>query len=243
MSKPRTTRSILSEIVASLSWDIPIINIVDNSDGTYDLEVCDTHHQSNNNCRITLDGKKYRIVGVETNEKIVIKEVTSGSGPPNITTFPLAAPKFFHGTALDVGMEMVDIQNVKDKVPFVYMHERFTERYDVDRTSSIDRIANLRLFLMDQATIQKGWKTDEHYDNVIDAMQNLHRDLEEAFRKSKFIGKLEADYDGTSLVNFSIRITEEGADAQTLADQLSGFELRQQLPFEDVRDCDPKCIC
>ncbi len=70
----KTTIDLIRDFTAELSFDEPINAIVDNSDETYDIEVCETHHQTVG-CIITLDSKDYFVTQVVRNEKIVIKEV------------------------------------------------------------------------------------------------------------------------------------------------------------------------
>lgn len=229
-----STIDIIRDIVQSLSFDIPVESIVDNGDGTYDINVCNTYHQSANNCTIQLDSKNYSVTGVETDKKIVIKEVDPGSGAPSITVYPLAAPKFFHGTLFDTNNELIKITKTSEKLPMVYLFEKFQENKDRDRASIIDRTAVLRLFCMDNAKYGQ-WNTGDHYNNVIDSMANLVKELDEAFIDSSEIGKYDA-FTTVNWVNLGVD-TSNGQPERTIEDFLSGVEMRISLPILIETDC------
>lgn len=235
------TIDIIRNIVAAESYDIPILSITDNGDDTFTLEVCNTRHQAAVLHEITLDGKPYKIVEVINNESIKILAIDLPAVEPVITVFPLAAPKFFHGTAIDVNTELVQVTDDNLKLPMVYLYEEFLESYNDDLENATDRTAALTLYLMEQANYGS-WVVDEHYDNVINAMKNLASQLMTAFRNSKFISNLDGTHSETNKVNFGV-FTVDGNEEQFLDAKMSGVQLQIDLPIERCTTCDPRAEC
>lgn len=236
-----TTVDIVRAIVAGLSYEIPVNSIDDLGGGLYQINVCNTYHQSAVKALIELDGKKYKITEVINNQSIKIQAQFTPASAPGITVFPLAAPKFFHGTAIDVNNEQVRVKDANQKLPMVYLYEEFRETYNDDPGNAIDRIADLTLYLMDQADY-KNWITDDHYDNVVGAMKNLAIELINAFRNSVLIGKFDSTHTETIKVNFGV-FTVNGNEQQFLDSYMSGIEMRLSLPIEKQMACDAGEVC
>ncbi len=238
------TITIIKDIVATLSFTIIVDNIVDNSDGTFTINVKEeadcskhTYHLTGTNQLITLDSKKYKIKSVVPDVSILIKEVTTGAGAPSITTFPVAAPFFRHGTLIEVDSEIGKVKNSNDKFPMIYVLERFTEDFTnaVDNDNLIDRTATVQMFALDISKL-KDWLIEDRYNNVIRPMQNLVSELITAFNSSKLIGKFDS-FGVTTVPFFGIFNADKGVTEQLFSDICSGAELNIALPIEVDLTC------
>ena len=231
-----TIVDILRDIVESLTFTEDIDTIVDNGDDTYDIFMCKTYHQSATDCKVTLDGNQYRVTGVVVDEKVTIQDFNN-AGQPNITTWTISAPHFFHGTALDVNQELVHV-GFGEKWPMVYLVGGFRETVQLNEDLLRDRDSNIRYFMLDQINLED-WKTKDHYENVIKPMIELEKEIIESFRNSKFIANLDETYSRRDWVKFGLVKDNEGNTKTILNELASGVENQISLPIlkEDCKKC------
>lgn len=239
-----TTIEIIESLSDGLSFTIPVDNIVDNSDGTYDINVdCvegkkRTYHVSVSDCAITLDSKQYKVVSVDNDSMIVIKELSSGAGAPSITEFPVSAPHFFAGTTVEVNADIGKIRKETDKFPMLFMIKRFSESFNnIERIDSIiDRTASIKIFALQTAKSQD-WDAAQLEKFIEQPMRNLLKELIDAFNLSEKIGTFES-YTITSVPFFGI-FNENAGETDTIFDEwCGGAELNINLPIERDLNCD-----
>jgi len=238
------TVDIIKDIVATLSFTILVDNVVDNLDGTYTVNVKKdadttkhTYHLTATKQTVTLDGKKYKVIEIVPDVSILIREVTTGAGAPTITTFPVPAPFFHHGTLIEVNAEIGKVRHSKDKFPMVYLLETFSEDFTnaEDNDNVIDRTATVRLFCLDISK-NKDFTIDNRLNFVIRPMQNLAKEIIDAFNKSKLIGKFDS-FGITTVPFFGIIETNKGVTEQFFDDICSGADLTISLPIEVDLTC------
>ena len=177
---------------------------------------------------ITIGANTYTVTTVVNNTTIIIEGT-----PANPTELTLATPNYFHGTATATNNELSKLD--KDaKFPFVYCYELIRETYDNTIGSSIDRVADLRLYFLDNANFQD-WSTEEHYDNVIDGMRNLTNLFIEKLNDHSSIGLFDT-FELSNHVKFGVW-TEKGHEKRVFNEYLSGVELLINLPLKKNFDC------
>ena len=101
------TVDIIKRVVAAIDNTFKVSSIIDNSDGTYTLETCDTLHLQEN-FPLVIDGNDYLVNEVVADTSITI----AGSVLPTATSFEIYPPVYFHGTVIKA---MEDMKEKKRK--------------------------------------------------------------------------------------------------------------------------------
>jgi hypothetical protein len=226
----KETVDIVNDLVNLLDYTFTIENAIDNGDGTYVLETCNTYHlQALPNCPILIDGSSYIITEVQSNEFIVVR----GASLPVVTEFAVPKPFYFHGTAIKTNLELSQIDTF-NKFPMVYLLEVLTDTIQND-DSSLDREADLRLFFLAPSNFQD-WKTDDHYTGAILPMRSLAYNFIDILNKSTKIARFDS-YTLTNRVNFGVYVTDRGNTERIFNDNMSGVEMRITLPIKKDLTC------
>ena len=234
------TVDFIRQTAAAMTFTQEVTTLVDNADGTYDLEMCNTWHQVPL-CDVTYDGKIYRVIDVEHNVKVVIQDINA-VGAPSQVDFVVAAPKFLHGTLLDVNNETFYQEQTEDIFPLIYLFEKYTEDYE-HRVTTLVKTSRLRMFQFAETPQEPtDWKIDDHYEKVILAMKSLTREMVRFFQKSKFIGIFDAHTE-ENWKDFGIIKGNSGEKELLFNAYCSGVELRIDIPFKRNNDCSNFCKC
>lgn len=223
---PSKIRDILRDIVAGLSFTEPITNLIDNGDGTYTIEVCKTYHVQANCSSINIGGTDYPVTAVVDNDSITISSTIAPVG----TEYTIAAPSYFAGTRLAINTKISNIEDYKDKLPFVYLWEVVQETIITDEESRLEQDTTVRLFFL---APRDNEVTDNEllYNDSVDPMVNLL----EAFVSSLSSNALVLDeninrYERLALPKFGVG-DDTGATDSFFNEFLSGIELRITLPI------------
>ena len=157
--------NFLKDKVESYSPKISIDNVVV-VDNVYTVETCDTFYITPNRILI-VNGSKAKVISfikdVEFTFSLVIGEVI----PPTIDEIILEPFKFFYGTTTSTSEEVDKLKDIRDKVPFVWLHSVYDEEYYRGKEKrNYDFDANVRMFALDQCD-EKGWLQMNHHNNVI----------------------------------------------------------------------------
>jgi len=179
MSNRVETVDVVKSLVSLLEFTYIIDNIIDNGDGTYTLESCNTYHL-HEFLIITIDALEYTIQSTVYNESITI----TGNPLPTATSFDIPAPFYFHGTVIKTNLELINLDQF-DKMPMVYLLEVLEDDF-LHRDEIIDRNSDLRLFFLTSANFTE-WKTGDHYKNAIEPMRSLAYNFIDAVDSSKII--------------------------------------------------------
>lgn len=226
----KETVEIVRDLVNELDFTFVINNAIDNLDGTYTLETCNTYHlQATPNCPITIDGSQYTILEVQSNEYITIK----GASLPVVTEFAVPKPYYFHGTVLKTNEELNRIEFF-NKFPMVYLLEVITDTF-FNEDEAVERESDLRLFFLTSANFQD-WKTGDHYKEAILPMRSLAYNFINVLNTSKKISNF-AQYSLINRVNFGVYATDKGNTQRIFNDNMSGVELRITLPIKLDYSC------
>lgn len=225
------TTDIVEALVDELCFTFEATNIIDNTDGTYTLETCDTFHLQE--CfYITNNGNQYLVTEVIKDTSITMM----GSFLP-VPMFEIYKPHFFHGTVIQTNLELSMQPNVNSRTPMIYLLEVLKDKFFCD-DSVVERESDLRLFFLTQANFED-WKNSDHNEKAILPMRSLAYNFIDTMKKSKKIGKF-VSYEILNHVKFGVYSTDKGHEKKVFNDNLTGVELRITLPVLQDFECN-KC--
>ena len=233
------TVKILEDYIATLDATLTPTGWTVNGDSTT-IETCNTYWLSKG-CYVTIDGQEYKIIDFVQNEYITI------SGTPTEQSFLIPAPKFFHGTYRRVNQELQDITGPtawKDKFPMIYLYEIFNETYNVDQTTPIDWTASVRLFFFQETDIED-FSVSDDYSKIIRPMRSLTNEFlkDIVSEKSEQFEPLERDYQIINWADFGKFDGNKGSVKALINENVSGIELRIDLPVKKEYISNIKCKC
>jgi len=145
----RETENIIGDLVDAMDYSIAIDSIVDNNDGTYTLNVCNTLHLQNR-YELTIDAVTYTILDIVNNTSITI----SGAVLPTATSITAYKPKYYFGTVITTNIELTKKQKANDKLPMVYLRTEFEDVF-FSRNEAFDRKTDLEIFFLTQNDFKK----------------------------------------------------------------------------------------
>ena len=198
--------------------------------GLQTIKVCETSHLRPGSI-ITIGIIEYEVVSI-VGTLITLK---GGSTITTSGTFAFPEVFFFHGTPIMVGSELNNIRDSEAKTPFIYLYEVLEDEFIEEVGSSIERNSNLRLFFLDQANF-KDWDTEHHYSEAIVPMNKLSAEFIHFLKTNGNIG-LFPNFSLIYHANFTIKYTTNGHETRLFNDELSGVELKINLPIKKSFVC------
>jgi len=235
IKRPETV-DLIDALISQMTFNLTgTSEWLDNGDGTYTIDLCKTYWLNvvdGSSRTYTFDG--YTLVGVVKNTSITV----SGTSMPTSKVIPIREPNYFHGTVTDTNGELNLKTTNSDKVPLAYLLEPFEETY-YGINSQLDRSSTIRMFFLDEANFS-GWKTDEHYENVVNPMREMvNYFVDEVANKTSWINEIE-EFSTTDRVRFGVYVSEKGNEKTIFDSHLTGIELRITL---DIRKNGIECYC
>ena len=233
------TVKILEDYIATLTPTVtPTEWLVDGSHTT--IQTCNTYWLTQGTI-INIGGQDYKIIDLEQNEFIKI------NGLPSEQTFTIDAPKFFHNTLRRLNNELESITGPNEwtlKFPMIYLFEIYTETYEVSRTEPVEFRTNIRLFFFDETNIEDA-DIDEDYKEVIRPMRALTNYFLEPIVKGTAdqFESLDRNYDIINWSNFGKFEDTKGMVKSLINENVSGIELRIELPVKKSYISSIKCKC
>lgn len=197
-----TTVAIINDLVSRLEFTGTISSIDASNPTSVIIFSCNTGHVAPGDF-VKINGADYKVISVDVNVSFTI-----ASDPSPATEFVVPAPKFFHGTPLQVETILSNISDYRDKLPMVYLVEPYSETNYADRTKKIDRdFRGTLLFVMAEEslddTVEESYpKFVEPLDNLIDSFVNL----------LTFDAQIENfdTYETTNRVNVGMWVSKDG---------------------------------
>ena len=233
---PKQITDIIESLVNQLTFTGAINNLIDNTDGTFTIEVCNTFHTQPVCSMIDIGGTDYKVTEVVNNTSITFTASVSPVG----TTFSIEGPKYFHGTRIAINNELSKITQGSDKLPMVFVWEVIREIFNNDRMLSLERTSDLRIFFLGQRALGVD-KTDTLYQDAVVPMWNLSHEFIKLISDHCAIEK----FDNYTLINFAKFGVEStnGASDSFFNEELSGVELRIDLPIRKSLTGRNPCDC
>lgn len=234
---PSQITDIIETLVNQLTFTETINNLIDNVDGTYTIEVCNTFHVQPICSTITIGAVPYKVTQVVNNTSITF----TASVAPVGTTFSIEGPKYLHGTRIAINNEIsARLEGNVNTFPLVFVWEVIREIFNNDRTKSLERTSDLRIFFLGQRPPGVD-KTDTLYADAVVPMWNLSHEFIKLIRKSCLIDKFD-DYTLINFAKFGVEGTS-GASDSFFNEELGGVELRIDLPIIKSLTGDDPCNC
>jgi len=213
----KQTVDIIEDFVKELVAEFVIDNVIDNS-GIYTLKTKNTWWLTINNT-VTIQGNNYIITDFELNKSITVRSISNNT--PTVGAFAINAPTYKHGTIRMTNDEIDAVMVKTELFPLAWLYEVIKDRKDNNSLSAIDREVDLRIFFVASAD-SNNWLTDDHYENVINPMQQMVDLFIDKISNSRFFTD-DLEYENIPLVNFS----EGGTQENSVFDcNLSGIELK-----------------
>ena len=240
--KRKETVDIIGNIISNMEIKIIIDNIIDNLNGTYTIETCNTAYLYP--CRmIEIDGNMYMVLeGIEGeyNEFIFNEKFTiEGDVIPVVNEFILPPLTYFHGTVTETSAELDRMPDSTTYLPMVFFLEIFNEIFDNRDESPIDRESDIRLFFLSELN-RPDWLTEQQYEYALKPMRNMCYRFIEEINKNGGIGK----FDNYTLINhgiFGVYKRDSGHIENIFNENLSGVEMRINIPINSHLGCENFC--
>ena len=215
---------ILSEYVSTLSQTIHFNNVIDQGDGTFKIETCNTGTLRPPKC-LEIGSSTYVITELVQNEYFVV----SGSEPITATSYEIQAPFFIHGTPMNAANELVKVDYTV-KYPLIYLYEIYSEDIKVNKADPSAYSANVRLFFMDE-TNPEDYLTADHYSEVIRPIRSLVELFLDPIIEgySPYFLQQTSDFSMIPWVDFGKFEDGKGSRQYIFKEFVSGYELKINL--------------
>lgn len=232
---PKQITDIIESLVNQLTFTGAINNLIDNTDGTFTIEVCNTFHTQPVCSMINIGGTDYKVTQVVNNTSITFTASVSPVG----TTFSIEGPKYFHGTRIAINNELSKITQGSDKLPMVFVWEVIREIFNLDEEDRIERNSDLRIFFLGQRAPGVD-KTDTLYADAVVPMWNLAHEFVKLLKNDVGVGELDGNFTLINFAKFGVE-SQNGATDSFFNEELSGTELRIDLPILKKFTCTDAC--
>lgn len=176
---------------------------------------------------VVINSKSYQITEIVANTYFKVSSTTAVTG----TTWTAEAPYYYSGTPIAIDNTLKQIGEGAKKYPIIVLFETIKQKIINDTTKATGINADLQLFFMDNANY-RDWQTSDHYDNVIEPLQDYVDLFLAACNKSKYINFFELkDYNTVNHAKWGIYVENKGHIRSIFTDDLSGIELQINLPI------------
>jgi hypothetical protein len=229
----KETFEYIDLISQTIDKTIKIKSVVVNLDNTIDLQVNKTLWLTVSNRPIVVDNVEYKIKSIINNALIKLE--------PNLT--PVTATEFqaydfyyFHGTLTEVNIELNQIADSFLKFPMLYLVEVLEEENNTNDVEVVQRRVNARLLFATETDYVNN-DTDGLYSTGIYPVRNFVNEFIYACENSPYINDLPDTYRSIPLTRIA-RYDANGHVSKLVNSQLTGIELRIELPLTDCECCD-----
>ena len=170
--------------------------------------------------------------------------------PVKDTKFEFYKPNYFHGTIQQVANELSHIDEKgkfpNDKIPMIFLFERFEQKWIKDAYSNLEREAEIILIFLTKAKFNE-FSTKDLYSHCVKPMQKLLYHFVLALENSKIIKTRPSleDYKTINESKFGVYTDTKGTEKNLFSDNLSGIEFTISLEIlkSDCSCNDDKCVC
>ena len=179
---------------------------------------------------VTIGGNQYTVTSI-----VGCVITLAGDDAIIATSFDLPDVFFFHGTVKETNITLTTKQFDTEKTPMIYLLEIFTETFNDDPESAIERTSSLRLFFLTGADFE-AWEIDDFYTNSIKPMQRLCQHFVDTLNAQPRVEDI-TEYDITNLSRFGVYVNNKGFESSLFEDKLSGVELAITLQLRNDWSC------
>jgi len=214
---------VFEEIINALVFKFNCKEVVVNG-SNFILKTCNTYWLRPMK-EITIATYKYKIVALDINKSITVSPISHTQTPVASTEmFDIVKPTYRHGTARAINTELTTIKQ-KDKTPFVWLYELFSERINTDAESVIGLSSPVRMFIFDEAN-PKDMLTENHYSDVIRPMKQLAKEIIKHINTNQSKYQEILNYEVINLAGWGEFNGFLGNEKKVLDEEWSGLEMK-----------------
>ena len=226
---------ILNGIVNAIDLTIKVDSIVDNGNGTYTLNVCETKYLTVNKTIVDANTVDFKVISFVKDVSITVKDIANGIAFTT-SSLTIPRPKLIHGTPKIANDEYKNLSKRTNKrTPFIWLLENY-EFEDMGFNSEFDAKFRFKLFIMDWFEVN--WKNDEHKEFAIKPMTELVDIIMDIIDNSFNFEERES-HTVKIRPRFGVIITNQGNSDKIIDEDLSGVEVTMELKVFDTTQC--KC--
>ena len=217
--------TLLEGMIQQMTPLVKVKGSVDNLDGTFTLEVCNTSYLRTGSSFV-VDGVTYKVISFVNDTTLVLR----GSTVIN-RSFYLTAPLFITDTPQGANNELQLMNGDASRHPFIWLLENFPTTYNNTRSSTVAD-ARIRLFFLDGADSTE-WLNKTHRNECIKPMRNLIDEFLVDLQKKvsvKFTNNA-TPFSVIDRVRFGIYSGDKGNTESIITEDLSGVELDITIPI------------
>lgn len=230
---------IVKDIVEGLGESIPFSSASAVNDTTSRVRVGNRINLLVQDSLVSIGNDTFLILAIRCEQGTIDLQSTNEDTPVLLSgsgTFEIEQPlHFYHGTMNEVSGELDTVQDLSEKLPFVWFVERTSSDLSLVLTERIAENTPVRLLFL-TADKRDTQKTPAIYDSVIRPMEVYAKEVIEAFRRSPLIGKLSTAREISHVRAGTY--TEKEVTKNYFNHNFSGVELSITLPI--VRQ---RCNC
>lgn len=227
----RNPVDIVEELVSRIDNTITAKSVVDNSDGTFSLMVCDIKYATT---QTTLNGINISsIIDHGTYYEIILVTNTEPVAP-----FLLNAPKYYDGTAIGVNQELIELQSNPSRpsfYPMIYFPDTLRGTDYSKYTPEMD--AECRLVFAVNRDIS--WTNKQIKKNCINPMLVLLDEMKHIIDKDKSL--LINNYRVIQYYRLGEKVETRGTISNMINDYCSGIVVDFNMVVYPDFEC--KCCC
>ena len=180
------------------------------------------------------EGRLYKVIDFKFNEWLCLENIDHSHQFDGSVLY--ANPiTFLHGSPSSVNNEYALIDNrTLNKTPFVWLLETY-EYDDLPIDSSIEKLFNSRVFLMDWANTPK-WLNQDHNEFCIKPMENL-KDLIKSVINEDYAFRNLSVISSRVRSRFGVEVTNKGSSKTIINEDLSGLDVSLKIEVYDLSTC------
>ena len=229
----KETFEYIDLISQTIDKTIKIKSVTVNLDGTIDLQVNKTLWLTVSNRPIVIDNVEYKIKSIVNNALIKLEP---NPVPVVATEFQAYDFYYFHGTLTEVNIELNQIADSFLKFPMLYLVEVLEEENNTNDIEVVQRSVNARLLFATETDYVNN-DTAGLYSTGIYPVRNFVNEFIYACENSPYINDLPDTYRSIPLTRIA-RYNANGHVSKLVNSELTGIELRIELPLTDCECCD-----
>lgn len=236
MQYKKDITDVLRDTIASMTFFIEVLTVVDNGDGTQTITCNDIYH-AQTGFTVLINGNSYVINSFShTNESLTLlgdEPISEGD------VFELYRPFFFYGTPIATNTEINQVADAFDKTPMFWLWENTKTRV-LSEGSPADREVEVDLYGLTQTPErQQVMQTDDLYAECVKPMKRLFERLIKTIEEETQTYAIEdgQEYETENYAKFGVMARTKGAEKAIMFDNLSGVGCKMTLRLWEIFDC------
>ena len=184
---------------------------------------------------VSIGGVEYQITEINTlTPSFTVSALVAPVGTQLNTLYPF----YIHGRFIAANNELNQIQNSLRKYPLIYLAENYSTRENLDPNLQIGDNVSCSIFIMNSSNYED-FTTEEHYTYTIDAMDSIANSFIDKLKTNQFVQYREfSELERIRHTKWGLEVTNKGTTTNLFDDNLSGVELRLQIPIrKSINHC------